>query len=104
MTETDGNIAKIIYFYADWCAYCHTMRDTFDQHLNKENSGITVEQIDIDKDDGTMELWGVRNIPIAIALDENGSTVSRLVGAPDQQYVVNWLEQTGLYSPKKIAA
>lgn len=102
MTETDGNIAKIIYFYADWCAYCHTMRDTLDQHLNSENNkngGITVEQIDIDKDEAAMDEWGVRNIPIAIALDGNGSTVSRLVGAPDRTHVEKWLAQTGLYSP-----
>ena len=99
MTNTDLNIAKIIYFYADWCAFCHTMRDTLDQHLNNKNGEITVEQIDIDKDDAAMEEWGVRNIPIAIALDENGSTVSKLVGAPDRAHVERWLAQTGLYSP-----
>lgn len=95
MTETDKKITKVVYFYAEWCEYCHTMKGVFDRDLN--TATVTLECLNIDHDPEIMEEWSVRNIPIAIALDENGSRVSSLVGAPDSQHVERWLAQTGLY-------
>ena len=96
MSETDKNIAKIIYFYAEWCSFCHTMQQVLSQHVDTVNSNIAVEKIDIDQNPELMAVWSVKNIPIAIAVDSEGGEVSRHVGAVDSTVVLRWLKTVGL--------
>jgi thioredoxin-like negative regulator of GroEL len=96
MQETAKNIRKIIYFYAEWCSFCHTMQQVLSQHIDTVDTGVTLEKIDIDRNPEIMDVWGVRNIPMAIALDRDGRELSRHVGAADRTVVERWLKTAGL--------
>ena len=103
MTETAKNDKKLYYFYAKWCEYCTTMTRVLERDLSSES--VILIPLDIDQHEAEMAQWHIHNIPVAVLVDsDTGERLSTLVGAPNEQHVINWLEQTGLYSPKKIAA
>lgn len=67
---------QILYFTAEWCGPCKTVRPL----MESVQSQIPIRFIDVDRDKSAVEKYGVRNVPTAIMIDQNGNMLSRLVG------------------------
>ena len=67
---------QLIYFSANWCAACHSMKPAIDQIAKL---GIQVAQIDTDYDVSLTEQYKVKSIPTVVML-ENGQEIKRYSG------------------------
>ena len=66
---------KILYFTAEWCVPCKTIKPKMQQL----SQSLPIQFINVDTNKTTCEQYGVRNIPCVIIID--GSTViGRIVG------------------------
>lgn len=69
--------AEILYFTADWCGPCRSMRPILSE-LQAE--GVKVTMVDVDKERATANQFGVMAMPTFFIM-KNGSPIKRLVGA-----------------------
>ena len=71
---------KLLKFGAEWCGPCRML----DQKL-EDFTLCEVEKIDIsdDENEELCEKYKVRNIPVTVALDDNGNEIKRWVGVFD---------------------
>jgi thioredoxin 1 len=67
---------QLIYFSANWCAACQSMKPAIDQIAK---SGIQVAKIDTDYDVSLTEQYKVKSIPTVVML-ENGQEIKRYSG------------------------
>jgi thioredoxin 1 len=67
---------QLIYFSANWCAACQSMKPAIDQIVK---SGIQVATIDTDYDVSLTEQYKVKSIPTVVML-ENGQEIKRYSG------------------------
>lgn len=68
---------QLIFFSAQWCAACQTMKPTVEQ-VTKQ-LGVPVSKIDTDYEASYTAEYNVKSIPTLILL-ENGTEIKRLVG------------------------
>lgn len=73
-------------FTASWCAPCRMLAPTFTD-LAKEMPEVQFETIDIDIDEDSADLYGIRSVPMVIILNDS-EIVNTIVGVyPKQKYV-----------------
>jgi thioredoxin 1 len=68
---------QLIFFSAQWCAACQTMKPTVEQ-ISKQ-TGVPVNKIDTDYDVSYTSEYSIKSVPTLILL-ENGKEIKRLVG------------------------
>lgn len=78
---------KLIYFTADWCSPCKTLKPIM-QELFKENPHIIKTIIDIDKNEYMGSLYKIKSIP-TIIFEKNGTESIRVTGAMSKSYYQN---------------
>lgn len=61
---------KAIYFGAQWCGQCKTLRPKFISEC--ERLGMEHEELDADENSTIFEAYGIHNIPYVVIL-ENGT-------------------------------
>jgi thioredoxin 1 len=74
---------KVYDFWAEWCGPCRAMVPTIESLIKKYNvpeSGVEIVKVNVDKEPGLTEKYGVRSIP-AIVFEKDGEVVETLVGA-----------------------
>jgi thioredoxin 1 len=93
--EFDQKVLKasglvLVDFWAEWCGPCRQVAPVLDEIAKEKAGSLTVAKIDIDKNPGTPQKYGVRGIPTLI-LFKNGQAVSTKVGSLPKSKLVEWI-------------
>lgn len=78
---------KLLKLQASWCNPCKVLSNT----LKNCNLGIEVQEIDIDDNPEITSKYKVRGVPTMIIVDDEGNTVSTLVGVKTKEEIENWV-------------
>ncbi len=81
----------LVDFWAEWCGPCRQIAPVLDE-IAKERAGkITVAKVNIDKNPGTPQKYGVRGIPTLIIF-KDGKAVSTKVGSLPKSKLLEWVD------------
>jgi len=75
---------KFIYFSAPWCGPCRMFGPVMERI---SQSGIPVDKVNVDAVPATAVAYGVKSVPTTILVDENGTEITRFVGAKSEAEV-----------------
>lgn len=80
-----GSRPAIVDFYADWCGPCRKLSPKLEAIAKKYAGKIDVYKIDIDKEAGLANIFGVKSIPMCLFIPMQGTPI-QTVGdlTPDQ--------------------
>lgn len=78
---------KILYFTATWCGPCQVLGPTIDGLIAE---GLSIQKIDIDKEQPTSSLYNIKNVPTLVKIDNGGNEIKRLVGNQPASIIKNW--------------
>jgi thioredoxin 1 len=79
---------QLIFFSAQWCAACQTMKPTVEQISKQMN--VSINKIDTDYDVSYTTEYNVKSIPTLILL-ENGKETKRLVGTQSENKIKEFI-------------
>ena len=86
-----GKGAFLVDFWAEWCGPCRQIAPVLDE-IAKERAGkITIAKVNIDKNPGTPQKYGVRGIPTLIIF-KDGKAVSTKVGSLPKSKLIEWVD------------
>jgi thioredoxin-like negative regulator of GroEL len=71
------NRTAILKFWAEWCQPCHAAAPAVKAATSA--AGVELIEINIDEEHAIADMFGVRSIPMVIAI-KNGQPVGQLVG------------------------
>ncbi len=81
----------LVDFWAEWCGPCRQIAPALEE-IAKERAGkITIAKVNIDKNPGTPQKYGVRGIP-TLTIFKNGQAVSTKVGSLPKSKLVEWID------------
>lgn len=91
--ENVKNSGKIILldFYADWCGPCRMLSPVVDEFA-EENPDFVVGKINVDKEPGLSEEFGVSSIPMLVVM-KDGKILNKSVGAKSKQQILEMIEK-----------
>ena len=71
----------ILYkFEASWCNPCKQLARTLANNVDPSISSL-VKVIDVDSEDPLIEKYNIRNVPVLLFVNDEGTDLGRLVGA-----------------------
>lgn len=73
----------VLYFTADWCHPCKKVRPIVDD-LNREQTEVKFQMIDVDDEMEMARMWGVSSIPTFIVITY-GTEKARYTGAQTRE-------------------
>lgn len=88
-----GDKPVLLYFTADWCGPCQTMRQTTWANADVEQAlqAYVPVKIDVDAQPAVASQYGVRSIPTYAVLDGDGQPIRLAEGAIAPADFLNWL-------------
>lgn len=86
------NSSKLVLvdFYADWCGPCK-MQSPICEEIAKEHPEIKVVKVNVDKNPGLSEEYGVQSIPTLLIMQE-GDIRKEFVGLTPKEDILEELE------------
>lgn len=83
----------LLYFTADWCGPCQTMRRTtwVNPDVEAALQGFVPVKIDVDAQPAVAMQYGIMSVPTYAVLDGEGQPVRSAVGAIPPEDFLNWL-------------
>ena len=81
----------LVDFWAEWCGPCRQIGPVLDEIAGERSGKITIAKVNIDKNPGTPQKYGVRGIPTLIIF-KNGQAVSTKVGSLPKSKLVEWID------------
>ncbi len=81
----------LVDFWAEWCGPCRQISPILDEIAAERTGKITIAKVNIDKNPGTPQKYGVRGIPTLIIF-KNGQAVSTKVGSLPKSKLVEWID------------
>lgn len=86
-----GEGAFLVDFWAEWCGPCRQIAPVLDE-ISAERAGkLTVVKVNIDKNPGTPQKYGVRGIPTLIIF-KDGVAASTKVGSLPKSKLLEWID------------
>ncbi|MDQ6886241.1 MAG: thioredoxin [Gemmatimonadota bacterium] len=79
-TISQSEVPVLVDFYADWCGPCRQMSPVIDALAADQQGRALIAKLDTDRNQRTMERFGVRGIPTVIVFS-GGREVARRTGA-----------------------
>ena len=81
----------VIDFYADWCGPCQAMKPILEKVVGEMADKVTLEKVDVDKDQQKASQFGIMSIPTLVIL-KDGKEVDRKMGLQFEPILRQWLE------------
>ena len=75
------NCSVVLKFWADWCGPCHAVAPIVKSAATK--AGVELLEIDIDAQHELATQFGVRSIPMVVAI-KDGTPVDQIVGTASE--------------------
>ena len=88
--ENEG--VALVDFWATWCGPCRRIAPTIEAVAAKYEGRVVVGKVDVDKEPGLAQEFGVRGIPL-LKVFKNGEVVGELVGVNSQKRIEAMLEK-----------
>ena len=86
-----SSIPVLVDFWAEWCGPCRQIAPVLEEIAKEKEGKIVIAKINIDKNPGTPQKYGVRGIPTLI-LFKNGQAVSTKVGSLPKSKLIEWID------------
>lgn len=87
-----STIPVVVQFDADWCPYCRKVQPMLRQFAGDRLGQIAVYKVNIDREPGLGQLFGVQSLPTMILI-KNGMEAGRLEGVPNKIRLYAWAAQ-----------
>ena len=84
------NFMKLVDYYADWCGPCLMMKPVVEEVM-AGLSGITLEEVNVDKDQDRAGKANVMSIPTFVIEDDNGKELDRKIGGLGKEDFQKWV-------------
>ncbi|MDR1357106.1 MAG: thioredoxin [Tannerellaceae bacterium] len=81
----------VIDFWAEWCGPCRMIAPIIDELAEMYDDRVTIGKLDVDSNNDTVALFGVRNIP-TILFFKGGEMVDKVVGAAQRSTFVEKID------------
>lgn len=82
---------QVLYFGAEWCGPCKTMREIFEQkEIKSKIDKLTFKKYDIDKDTVESDQWAIKLVPSIVVIDKNGK-ITKYTGLLKKEKVLEIL-------------
>ena len=91
--EANGVSVTVLKFSADWCSPCRALANTINSLTAEESSGVEFVEVDVDEaDEGFIEEYGIRNIPVMIFF-KDGLIANKTVGLRTKQDLLTIIDE-----------
>ena len=81
----------LVDFWAEWCGPCRQISPVLEEIAKEKAGKIIVAKVNIDKNPGTPQKFGVRGIPTLIMF-KGGQAVSTKVGSLPKSKLIEWID------------
>lgn len=81
-----------VFYWADWCGPCKTMRPALEAAADALAGRITVMSLNIDEAPTTTYANGISNVPTIIVYDGVVAKPERLIGLATEDKLIEYLE------------
>lgn len=82
----------LVDFYADWCGPCQTQTPILESLAATQGDRVKVVKVDVDKDPGLAQQFGVRSIP-TLVLFQQGEAIATGTGVHSNAQLNELLNQ-----------
>lgn len=83
-------------FYATWCGPCKQLAPMLDTLAAEFDGRVRFRKVDVDQEPGLAQQFNIQGVPTLLFF-VNGSLFHRVVGAPSEEALRNFLEQLATY-------
>lgn len=84
-------VPVVVDFWAEWCGPCRQISPVLEEIAKEREGKVTIAKVNIDKNPGTPQKYGVRGIPTLIIF-KNGQAVSTKVGSLPKSKLLEWVD------------
>lgn len=82
---------QILYFGAEWCEPCKTMRTIFEQkEIKSKLDSLTFKKYDIDKNTSERDRWAIKLVPSMVVINKDGK-ITKYTGLLKKEKVLEIL-------------
>lgn len=82
---------QVLYFGAEWCEPCKSMREIFGQkEIKSKLDKLTFKKYDIDKNTSERDRWGIKLVPSMIVINKDGK-ITKYTGLLKKEKVLEIL-------------
>lgn len=89
LADYNSNLAKyadskkVYFFHASWCPSCKALDKDISQNVSDIPAGVTIAQVDFDKETDLKEKYGVTMQHTLVQIDDDGNEIAQWSGGRD---------------------